>query len=172
MPSATAKNYLIVGSTSESSFRGLYPTVKTYTNSNTAPYTSYGTFNDQYGNVWNYTATGEVTTTTTTTVNENLPYTDRFEGLYMNAYDSKGRMVLATQHILHQSNRRRYSEYRGLQFRICPDEYQRSRTNVEVVDPNDTCGLTPHQFRSQRLGDWRYCSYESAVLSDLNGRDH
>jgi hypothetical protein len=98
-PSKTAKNYLIVGSTSESSFSGLFPTVKTYTNTSTTPYTSYGTVNDQYGNVWSYTATGEVTTTTTTTVNENLPYTDRFVGLYMNAYDSKGRMVLATQHV-------------------------------------------------------------------------
>jgi len=98
-PSTTAKNYLIVGSTSEKSFSGLFPTVKTYTNTNTAPYSSSGTVSDQYGNTWNYTATGDVTTTTTTTVHENLPYTDRFAGLYMNAYDSSGRMVLATGHI-------------------------------------------------------------------------
>jgi hypothetical protein len=98
-PSARAKNYLIVGSTSEASFGGLFPTVKTYTNTNTAPYSSRGTVSDQYGNTWNYTATGDVTTTTTTPVQENLPYTDRFVGLYMNAYDSNGRMVLATGHI-------------------------------------------------------------------------
>jgi hypothetical protein len=98
-PSGAARNYLIIGSTSESSLEGLFPTVRTYTNTSTSPYTSYGTVSDQYGNVWNYTATGEVTTTTTTTVPENLPYTDRFVGLYMNAYDSNGRMILATRHI-------------------------------------------------------------------------
>jgi hypothetical protein len=78
---------------------GLFPTVRTYTNTSTTPYSSSGTVSDQYGNTWNYTATGDVTTTTTTTVQENLPYTDRFVGLYMNAYDSNGRMILATHHI-------------------------------------------------------------------------
>jgi hypothetical protein len=98
-PSVTAKNYLIVGSTSQKYFGGLFPTVKTYTSTSTTPYSSTGTVSDQYGNTWNYTATGDITTTTTTTVHENLPYTDRFVGLYMNAYDSGGRMVLATEHV-------------------------------------------------------------------------
>ena len=99
VPNASARNYLIIGSTSEKSFSGIFPTVKTYSNVSATPYNASGTVNDQYGNVWNYTATGDITTTTTTTVQENLPYTDQFTGLYMNAYDSTGRMVLATGHI-------------------------------------------------------------------------
>jgi len=54
---------------------------------------------DQYGNRWNYTATGDAQTTTATTVNENVPYTDRAVGLFARTYDSTGRIIRSDGHL-------------------------------------------------------------------------
>jgi hypothetical protein len=47
-----------------------YPTLRTYSNTNTPPVYGSGTVTDTYGGMWNYTGTvtGMVTATTTTTI--------------------------------------------------------------------------------------------------------
>ncbi|MGB8916237.1 MAG: PEGA domain-containing protein [Candidatus Sulfotelmatobacter sp.] len=98
-PSSTARNYLLVFSTSESYYSGLMPTTHTYTSTSSTTFTANGSAMDQYGNRWNYTATGDAQTTTATTVNENVPYTDRTVGLFVRAYDSTGRIIRHDGHL-------------------------------------------------------------------------
>ena len=97
VPDPQAANYLLVFSTSESAFNGIYPTVRTNTSTNTSttPVSGSGTVTDNYGGMWNYTydGTATTTTTTTTTTHENLPYTDTSNTLYLNSYDQQGRMI-------------------------------------------------------------------------------
>jgi len=96
-PDPQAANYLLVFSTSQSAFNGIYPTVRTSTSTNTSttPVSGSGTVTDNYGGMWNYTydGTATTTTTTTTTTHENLPYTDTSNTLYLNSYDEHGRMI-------------------------------------------------------------------------------
>lgn len=96
-PEPEASNYLLVFSTSQSAFYGLYPTVRTNTSTstNTTPVYGSGTVTDNYGGMWNYTYNGAVTTTTTTTTttHEDLLYTDTSNTLYLAAYDQSGREV-------------------------------------------------------------------------------
>jgi hypothetical protein len=96
-PDPQAANYLLVFSTSQSAFNGIYPTVRTSTSTNTSttPVSGSGTVTDNYGGMWNYTydGTATTTTTTTTTTHENLPYTDTSNTLYLNSYDQHGRMI-------------------------------------------------------------------------------
>jgi hypothetical protein len=98
-PSPTARNYLMVFSTSESYYSGLMPTTHTYTSTSSTTFSANGSANDQYGNFWNYTATGDAQTTTTTTVNENVPYTDRAVGLFVRTYDSTARIIRSDGHL-------------------------------------------------------------------------
>jgi len=98
-PSSTARNYLMVFSTSESYYSGLMPTTHTYTSASSTTLSANGSATDQYGNHWNYTATGDAQTTTTTTVNENVPYTDRSVGLFVKTYDSNGRIIRSDEHL-------------------------------------------------------------------------
>jgi hypothetical protein len=97
MPNPQAANYLLVFSTSQSAFNGIYPTVRTSTstNTNTTPVSGSGTVTDSYGGMWNYTYDGTVTTTTTstTTTREDLPYTDTSNSLYLASYEQHGRQV-------------------------------------------------------------------------------
>jgi len=97
VPDPQAANYLLVFSTSQSAFNGIYPTVRTNTSTNTSttPVSGSGTVTDNYGGMWNYTydGTATTTTTTTTTTHENLPYTDTSNTLYLNSYDQQGRMI-------------------------------------------------------------------------------
>jgi len=97
VPDPQATNYLLVFSTSQSAFNGIYPTVRTNTSTNTSttPVSGSGTVTDNYGGMWNYTydGTATTTTTTTTTTHENLPYTDTSNTLYLNSYDQQGRMI-------------------------------------------------------------------------------
>jgi hypothetical protein len=97
MPNPQAANYLLVFSTSQSAFNGIYPTVRTSTstNTNTTPVSGSGMVTDSYGGMWNYTYDGTVTTTTTTTTTtqENLPYTDTSNTLYLGSYDQHGRLI-------------------------------------------------------------------------------
>ena len=85
-PSASAENYLIVFSTSASSFVGLYPTFRT--NASISSVSGNGTAIDNYGAMWSYAYNGTVTTTTTTTV--NAPYIDTSRTLYASAYNQYG----------------------------------------------------------------------------------
>lgn len=97
IPNPQAANYLLVFSTSQSAFNGIYPTVRTSTstNTNTTPVSGSGMVTDNYGGMWNYTYDGTVTTTTTTTTTtqENLPYTDTSNTLYLGSYDQHGRLI-------------------------------------------------------------------------------
>jgi len=97
VPDPQAANYLLVFSTSQSAFNGIYPTVRTNTSTNTSttPVSGSGSVTDNYGGMWNYTynGTATTTTTTTTTTQENLPYTDTSNTLYLNSYDQHGRMI-------------------------------------------------------------------------------
>ena len=90
-PNAT--NYLLVFSSSQSSFRGFCPTVRTTTTTSTGPVSGNGTVTDNYGDFWNYTYNGTTTTTTTNTTQENVPYMDTARTLYINAYDQEGKLI-------------------------------------------------------------------------------
>jgi hypothetical protein len=98
-PSSTARNYLMVFSTSESYYSGLMPTTHTYTSTSSTTFSANGSASDQYGNLWNYTATGDAQTTTATRVDENVPYTDRAVGLFVRTYDSTGRIIRSDGHL-------------------------------------------------------------------------
>ncbi|HEY4904279.1 MAG TPA: PEGA domain-containing protein [Candidatus Sulfotelmatobacter sp.] len=98
-PNPGARNYLLVFSESERYYSGLMPTTHTYTSSSSTTLTANGSAFDQAGNTWTYTATGDAQTTTTTTVQENVPYTDRFRGLFVKTYDSSGRIIRSDGHV-------------------------------------------------------------------------
>jgi hypothetical protein len=90
-PDSRVANYLLVFSTSQSAFNGIYPTVRTSTS--TTPVSGSGTVTNNYGGMWNYTYDGAVTTTTTTTTPDDLPYTDTSNTLYVRSYDQHGRQI-------------------------------------------------------------------------------
>lgn len=92
-PNPQSFNYLLVFSTSQSSFNGIFPTVVTSTNTNASPVSGSGTITSSSGSMWNYTYQGTETTTTTTTTQENLPYTDTTSTLYANAYGQNGSLI-------------------------------------------------------------------------------
>lgn len=88
-PNAHSRNFVIVFSNSASSFLGFYPTVRTSTS--TSPVYGGGTITDNYGGMWNYTYSGNITTTTTYT--QDVPYTDTSSTLYARAYSQDGMLV-------------------------------------------------------------------------------
>jgi hypothetical protein len=92
-PGSQSSNYVVVFSTSQSAFNGIYPTTRTSTATNTTPVNGSGTITSNYGTTWNYTYSGSVTTTTTTTSQVNLPYTDTTRAIYAYAYDDRGDLV-------------------------------------------------------------------------------
>ncbi len=92
-PDPQAANFLLVFSTSQSAFNGIYPTVHTNSSSGTTPVNGNGTVTDSYGGMWNYTYNGTVTTTTTTTSQVSLPYTDTTKSLYVYSYDQRGQLL-------------------------------------------------------------------------------
>jgi hypothetical protein len=93
VPNAQAVNYVLVFSTSQVAFNGIYPTVHTSTSSSTTPVNGSGTVTDNYGGMWIYTYNGTATTNTTTTSQVDLPYTDMTRSLYVNSYDQRGTLV-------------------------------------------------------------------------------
>jgi hypothetical protein len=92
-PNPQATNYVLVFSTSRSSFNGIFPTVVTSTSTNASPISGNGTITSNSGSMWSYTYEGTETTTTTTTTQENLPYTDTTSTLYVNAYSQNGALI-------------------------------------------------------------------------------
>jgi hypothetical protein len=93
VPNPQATNYVLVFSTSRSSFNGIFPTVITSTSTNSSPVSGSGTITTNSGSMWNYTYEGTETTTATTSIPENLPYTDTTSTLYVNAYSQNGSLV-------------------------------------------------------------------------------
>jgi YD repeat-containing protein len=91
-PSSAAANFVVVFSSSQSAFDGIYPTVRTSTSSNTSPVSGGGTVTDNYGS-WSYTYNGTATTTTVTTSHLDLPYRDTTTEIYAYSYDQSGRLV-------------------------------------------------------------------------------
>ena len=98
-PTPAVRNYLMIFSTSASYYSGLMPTTHMYTSTSSTAFSTNGSVTDQYGDRWNYTATGDAQTTTTTTVHENVPYTDRSAGLFVKTYDSTGRIIRSDGHM-------------------------------------------------------------------------
>lgn len=98
-PNPATRNYLMVFSTSERYYSGLMPTTRTYTSTSSTMFNANGSATNQYGDYWNFTATGDAQTTTTTTVNENVPYKDRAVGLFVKTYDSTGRIIRSDGHL-------------------------------------------------------------------------
>ena len=94
-PLRDGTNFVIAFSSSESRFSGFIPVTRTDTT--TTPFNANGTVTDQYGERWDYTATGTVTTTTTT--HYNAAYTDNDVALYIHTYDSSGRLIWWDSHL-------------------------------------------------------------------------
>lgn len=94
-PMQRRANYLVVLSDSPHYFHGFEPVVRT--NTTTTPVSGDGTVIDNYGDIWNYTIDGTVTTTTTT--HENVPYEINSNTLYADAYDDHGALVSQSYHV-------------------------------------------------------------------------
>jgi hypothetical protein len=93
VPIAGSKNYLLVFSTSQRAFNGIYPSVRSNTSTSTSPVSGNGTITNNSGGMWSYTYSGTETTTTTTETQVNLPYTDTANRLYLFAYRWNGTIV-------------------------------------------------------------------------------
>ncbi|HEY1462934.1 MAG TPA: hypothetical protein VGF44_05910 [Terriglobales bacterium] len=92
-PNPDSSNFLVVLSASQTSFNGLYPTLRTNTSTSVTPESGSGTVTDNNGGMWNYTYNGTVTTITTSTAQLNLPYTDTSNTLYLYGYDQQGKSI-------------------------------------------------------------------------------
>lgn len=92
-PNPEAKNYLLVFSTSEAAFQGVYPTLRTTTSVTSTPVSGSGTVTNNYGSTWNYSFDGTMTTTTTTATQVDLPYTDTAHNIFLHVYDQNGLLV-------------------------------------------------------------------------------
>jgi hypothetical protein len=92
-----AMPFLIVLSTSQSAFNGLYPSYRTNTSTSTVPISGSGTITGNNGSTWNYTYQGQDTVTTTTTERTDVPYQDTTVGLYAMVYDDKGNAIGSAQ---------------------------------------------------------------------------
>jgi YD repeat-containing protein len=84
---------MVVFAKSQSAFRGIYPSVRKSTATNVSPVDGQGVITDSYGGMWNYTYTGTVKTTTTTSSYLSLPYTDTTHTMYAYVYDQAGRLL-------------------------------------------------------------------------------
>jgi hypothetical protein len=92
-PNLGTRNYILILSYQQSAAIGIYPTVRTSTDTAVTPVSGSGTVTDYRGSMWTYNYTGTQTTTTTTTTYANLPYTDTSDTLYLYSYDQRGRQV-------------------------------------------------------------------------------
>ncbi len=92
-----AMPFLVVLSTSQSAFNGLYPVYRTNTSTSTSPVSGSGTITGNNGSTWNYTYQGQDTVTTTTTERTDVPYQDTTVGLYAMVYDDNGSAIGSAQ---------------------------------------------------------------------------
>lgn len=93
VPNPNAENFVLIFASTASAFQGIYPTVKTHVDTSTNPVSGSGTVTSNYGDVWNYSYQGIVTTTTTTTSQVMLPYTDTTNELFIYGYDERGNLI-------------------------------------------------------------------------------
>jgi hypothetical protein len=98
-PMQVHANYLIVLSQSTGYLTGLDPVVRTDTSTSTTPVSGSGTVRDNYGGMWNYTYDGTATTTTTSTIHENAPYTINSRTIYAYAYGDGGAIISQRYHV-------------------------------------------------------------------------
>ena len=89
IPTASLSNYIVVFSTSESSFQGLKPSAQTYTTAN-QPKDASGDV-ASYGGTWSYAYTGVPPPPTTDTV--DLKRDDKPKSVDVRAFDQTGRVV-------------------------------------------------------------------------------
>lgn len=89
IPDPKAKNYVVVFSTSDSSYEGLVPTAHTYTR--TAPSSFNEPVTSSYGGTWDYSYTGPMTTQATATM--SLQYADKSKSLFVRVYNQQGGVV-------------------------------------------------------------------------------
>ncbi|HVP55656.1 MAG TPA: PEGA domain-containing protein [Candidatus Eisenbacteria bacterium] len=90
IPASDTANYVVIFSTSESSFDGLSPSAHTYTSSGTA--SGAGASTSSYGGTWNYAYAGRLPQATTTTL-DLLRVDASKKVLVLRAYDQQGRQV-------------------------------------------------------------------------------
>jgi hypothetical protein len=88
-----SNSYLVVFSDSAHALSGFEPVTHTSTSTSTSPVSGSGTVTDYYGDRWNYTYDGTVTTTTTTQTTQNEAYTIESSTLYATTFDSRGGTV-------------------------------------------------------------------------------
>ena len=88
-PDAKATSYVVIFSTSESSFVGLIPTVQAYIS--TTSVSGSGMLTNSYGGIWHYTYTGVPAKTTTTTL--DLFHVDTSTSLFARAYSQQGEVI-------------------------------------------------------------------------------
>lgn len=98
-PIAGAKNFVIAFSSSSGAVQGFQPVTHTDTSTSTSPVSGSGTVTDNEGEMWNYTYDGTVTTTTTTTTEEQVPYTQSSNTLYVTAFNDDGQMISQRWHV-------------------------------------------------------------------------
>ena len=89
-PSSTTVNYLVIFSTSESSFEGLAPSAQTYTS--TGPLSGNVAGVSGYGGTWNYSYTGVLPAATTSSI-DLLRVDASKKALVIRAYNQQGRQV-------------------------------------------------------------------------------
>lgn len=92
-PIPGANNFVIAFSASSGAVQGFEPVTHTDTSTSTSPVSGSGTVTDNQGEMWNYTYNGTVTTTTTTTTEEQVPYTETSNTLYITGFNEQGQMV-------------------------------------------------------------------------------
>ena len=90
MPSSKTANYIVIFSSSESSFDGLTPTAHTY--SSTSPLSADAAGVSSYGGMWNYSYSGTLPKTATSSL--DLAHIDSSKKeLVLRAYDQQGNQV-------------------------------------------------------------------------------
>ena len=94
---SSVEHYLIVLSTQSNAFNGLYPVYQTKVSTTSGPTSGNGTVTDSQGSTWNYSYQGNFSSTTTTTEQANLPYTDTTVGLFATAYNENGTPIASAR---------------------------------------------------------------------------
>ena len=109
-------SYLIVFSDSAHALSGFEPVTHTSTSTSTSPVSGSGTVTDYYGDRWNYTYDGTVTTTTTTQTTQHEAYTIDSSTLYATTFDSRGGTV--SQHWHEYSTKSGGDAYNSLGYNL------------------------------------------------------
>jgi hypothetical protein len=115
-PIPGAKNFVIAFSASSGALQGFEPVTHTDTSTSTSPVSGSGTVTDNQGEMWNYSYNGTVTATTTTTTEEQVPYTETSNTLYVTAFNEQGQTVSQRWHVF--SSRTGGNPYNSLGYNL------------------------------------------------------